>query len=736
MLATLRSTPAFFLKPLEIARGYRRADLQADLIAGLTVGVVLLPQAIAFALVAGLPPAMGLYAAVVGAVVGALFGSSRHLHTGPTNSSSLLVFSTLIPLFAAGSPEYLAAAGMLAVLAGALRLALGLARLGLMVNFVSEAVTVGFTAGSGALIITGQVSQLLGVPSARGTDVFSILSSLAQHAPEANLPSLLIGLAALAIILALQRLLPRVPAALLALVAAGAAVWLLRLDARGVNILGALPRGLPPITALPVADLALVGQIAGGASALAAIGLVESASIARAIATHSRQRMDTNQEFVGQGLANMACGIFSGYPVTGSFNRSALAFRSGGRTAMAAVFSGAFVLLAMNLFATPAGYLPRPAIAAVQIVAAWSMIDRRTIMRIWRGARGEAVIMTVTILLTLLMPLQYAVLAGILMSLAYYILQTATPRVQSVLPADNFRHWQHQPAKPPCPQLAVVEVLGDLYFGAVGHIEDAVHRNFQQHPGQRFLLLRMPSVNRCDMSGILALESIVRTYRAEGGDVYLTRVQAPVRAFMRAASFETFIGADHFLDEDEAIGFLFHRVIDPAICIYECPVRAFWECQNLPKRDVPLPEHIHTPPPPEGVREVAPNALWQQLRTGAAPLVVDVREPLEYAQGHVPNAELRPLPALLAGADGLPADRPIVLVCRSGRRSLRAAGALLGRGYRDVAILQGGMVAWERDNLLTATGEPDRGMRDEWSRDQGSGCGIEGCQCRVQRSEL
>lgn len=372
---------------------------------------------------------------------------------------------------------------------------------------------------------------------------------------------------------------------------------------------------------------------------------------------------------------------------------------------MAAIFSGLFVLVAVFLLAPLAAYLPRAALAGVLIVTAYGLIDRAEIKRIWRGAHGDAAIMVVTFLGTLFLHIEFAVLAGILLSFALYIMRTSAPRVTTVLPDENFRHFIYRPDKEPCPQLNLIDVWGDLYFGAVNYVEEAILAHAEQHPEQRFLLIRMHHVNLCDFSGIHMLENVVRTYRDRGGDVFFVRVCGPVRDIMRSTGFSHHLGEDHYLSDDEAIGYLFHRVLDPAVCIYECPVRAFKECQNLPKyidvANIPLQEEVVD----HAVEEILPGQLWQQLRLGNGarpPLVVDVREPREFRQGHIPEAQLIPLSSLLQQAVHLPQDRQIVLVCRSGRRSHRAACALQRLGRQEVAVLQGGMLAWEAASLLEA----------------------------------
>lgn len=703
VLAALKPAPHFFLRPVRIFQNYRRAYLQPDLVAGLTVGVVLLPQAIVFAILAGLPPQMGLYSAIIAAIVGALWGSSNYLHSGPTNTASILVLSTLAPLTVPGSPDYITAAGLLAVMVGVFRLGMGLARLGMLVTFVSDSVIIGFTAGAGVLIAVGELRSLLRLESSTQPGLLNTLQNVFTHLSDTHFFSLMLGIGTLAVILLLRRFYPKWPGSLIALTLAGTIVALFGLDQRGVKIIGELPRSLPPLAQLPLTNVELIGQLSVGALAVAAIGLVEATSIARSFAAQSGQRLDSNQEFIGQGLANIACGFLSGHACSGSFNRSALNYEAKAQTPLASVFSGLFVLAAMFLLSSLAAYIPRTSLAAMLILAAYGMIDRREMARLWRGARSDALIMLVTLLATLFLPLQFAVLAGILMSLAYYILKTSTPRVIPVLPDETFKHFANQPNKPQCPQLGIIKISGDLYFGAVNHVEEAIRRNMTRHPRQRFLLLRMHGINHCDISGIHMLESILRACRERGGDLFLMKVQSPVFALMEATGFSDQVGRDHFLPEDYAIEYLFHKVLDPAICIYECEVRAFKECQNLPKRigaeTIPLPAFT----PLNGVADIAPQDLWRELmHSETPPLVIDVREPREFQQGHIPQAQLIPLLELAGKKTDLPHDREIVLVCRSGRRSQRAAYLLKEKNGSKVRVLKGGMLAWEAAKLLEA----------------------------------
>ncbi len=695
----------YLRQPVQLARGYNRAQLRPDLVAGLTVGVVLLPQAIAFSLLAQLPPQMGLYTAVIGGIVAALWGSSEHLHTGPTNTLSLLVFSTLAVSSLPGSQEYIVAAGVLAVMAGALQVGLGLLRLGFIVNFVSHSVIVGFGTAAGLLIALRQLDPLLGLSLPR-TNVLSGLVNTVLATPESHLLTAAIGLGSMALIIILRRVAPRLPGSLIALLLATAVVYVLGERGAGIAVIGPISGGLPSLARLPLFDLQLLGDLSTGALALAAIGLVQTTAVSRSLASQTHQRLDNNQEFVGQGLANALSGLLGGYATSGSFTISAVKFRAGAQTRVASIVASLVVLLVM-LTAGPIGnYMPVSALAAALIITAYNMIDRAEIRRILRGAPGDAIIMVVTFLGTLFLNLDFAVLVGILLSFVLYVMRTSAPRVQVVVPDSDFRHFAHRPDAPVCPQMGIVEIQGDLYFGAVNHIEEEILRAAAHNPGQRFLVIRMHHVNQMDFSGIHMLESLVRTFRDTGGDVFLVRVSPQGRRLMASTGCLAYLGEDNILDEDDVVNYTFHHVLDPAICIYECPVRVFRECQNLPKRfDLIAPPMLGRPIAAFDCPEIAPRDLWQAVRAAPPaqrPAILDVREPREFRRSHIAEAQSLPLSTLLAQGLVLADDRPVVLVCQSGRRSRRAAAVLRDLGYHDVALVKGGMQAWEAAGLLTA----------------------------------
>lgn len=703
----LNHTLKYISRPVRFFKSYDAGEFVPDVQAGLTVAVILLPQAIAFALIAELPPAMGLYTAIVAAIFGALWGSSNHIHTGPTTAISLLVMSALVTSADPGTPEYIIAAGLLAVMAGIFQLVLGFARLGVLINFVSESVVTGFATGAAFLIGIKELRYLFGLDIS-GDSFLQTVIGILRRIPDLDPIATAIGVGVIAIIVGLRIYNEKYPGELIAMIVASIVVFIFGLHETGLNVVGKLPSGLPPLKSLPMFNYDLLMELSTGALAIGAIGLVETSSIARSIATQTGQRLDSNQEFIGQGLANVAAGFFGGYPAAGSFSRSAVTFDAGAKSAMAVIFSSVFVLIAVLTLGSFVAYLPRTALAGVLVVTAYKLIHTEQILRILRGTWGDSLIMGVTFFGTLLLHIEFAVLAGIFMSFVVYIMRTSTPQVKSVLPDRHFRHFLHQPDKPECPQLGILSILGDLYFGAATHVEQEIQQYKANHPEQKYLLLRMYSVDTCDFSGIHMLERVVKDYREDGGDVFMMRVSKPVRKFMLTTGFYKYLGADHFLSDDKAISHIFHRILDPAICIYECNTRAFKECQNLPKYSYPDDIDLHTEIPREKENPIDPNKLWHDIHQDDPPMVIDVREPREFKRSHIPGAHPFPLSSFVNNFSQLPKENQLVLVCRGGRRSARAASVLRKNSYENISVLDGGMQHWEQEGLLTAVEYPGR----------------------------
>jgi SulP family sulfate permease len=417
------------------------------------------------------------------------------------------------------------------------------------------------------------------------------------------------------------------------------------------------------------------------------------------LARRSGDRLDPNQEFFGQGLANVVSGLFSGYSCSGSFTRSALGHQSGAKSHLTGVFTGLAILLAILLLSPYARIIPRAAIAGVLLAIAWGMVDRHAVRLVMRTSRKEAIIMSATFLATLILPLDFAILSGIVFSLAIFVVNSSLPRVYPVVPDPTYRHLIYDPTRPVCPQLGLINVRGPLFFGAVYHIEEELRHNYERYPGQRTLVLRMHGVDQCDMSGIEMLDSIVQTYRQMGGDVYLVRLRQPVMDVLKQSGFiENILGRDHILEPEGAIEYLFEHDIGPHSCVYECEHRVFSECQAVIK-------HVYgdkvpsAPKDPRGHHlQVSPEE-FSDLMIDSGVMLVDVREPAEFRRAHLEGAQLVPLKELLISAADLPRDRQILISCRSGRRTARALFVLEDLGFDKLFGLRGGILAWRAAKL-------------------------------------
>ena len=389
-----------------------RASLRQDALAGLTGALIVLPQGIAYAAIAGLPPEYGLYCAIGPAVVAALFGSSWHLVSGPTAAISIVVFSALAPLAAPGSPQYILFALTLGFLVGAVQLAVGLARLGRLAHHISHSVVVGFTSGAAFLIAASQLKHFFGLKGVTASGFFGQLSQTMTLLSQAQFQIAAVGTLALLAAIASRFIHRGIPHMIVGMVAAGfLAAWL-----GGVPTVGELPAALPRLS-VPSFDLAIWSQLGISAAIIAVLGLTEAIAIARSVALRSGQKIDSNQEVVGQGLSNLVGSFLSAYPSSGSFTRSGLNFDAGAKTPLAAVFASLFLMIILALIARWITYLPMAAMAGILFLVAWGLIDRKEIVAIFRGPRHELVVLMVTFVATLVVQLEYAVFIGIAVSL-------------------------------------------------------------------------------------------------------------------------------------------------------------------------------------------------------------------------------------------------------------------------------------------------------------------------------
>jgi SulP family sulfate permease len=558
--------------------------VRADLMAGAIGALIVLPQGVAFATLAGMPPQYGLYAAMVPPVIAALWGSSKHLVSGPTNAISLVVFATISQLSEPGSPQYVAQVLTLAFMVGIMQLAMGVFKLGVLVNFISHTVVVGFTAGAALLIMASQIKNFFGLPIPRGVSFFETLHQFALQFGDVRPWVVAVGtLTLLAGILA-KRFFPKVPYMIVAMVTGSLAGTWINISfggaaATGLNTVGALTGSLPGLSR-PVFDLEALGQLLGAAVAVTVLGLTEAVSIARAIAAKSGQRIDGNQEFIGQGLSNLIGSFFSAYPSSGSFNRSGVNYEAGARTPLAAVFSAGFLILVLLVVAPLAAYLPIAVMAGLLFLVAWGLIDFHHIADIWKVSRSESFVLASTFIATLVLHLEFAVLLGILFSLMLYLSRTARPGIRSLVPDPMHpkrRLRDRQAGEQECPQLKILRIDGSLYFGAINHVADFLHHLAEQRPAQKNLLLIASNINFVDIAGaeLLVQESVER--RKRGGALYFQHLRDDAQDTMGNPVFAERLGpVVNFPRKSLAIAALVPR-LDAKICA-TCPVRSFLEC--------------------------------------------------------------------------------------------------------------------------------------------------------------
>lgn len=556
-----------------------RQSVRNDLFAGLTGAVVVLPQGVAFAGIAGLPAQYGLYTAMVPAIVAALLGSSRHLISGPTTAISLVVFATLAPLAEPNSPAFISLALTLAFLVGLVQLFLGLARLGAVVNFVSHSVVVGFTCGAVILIITSQVKNLLGVSLPRGGAFLETWVALWHLLPEVNPYAVVVGVTTLLVAIVMDAWFPRWPGFLMAMGVGSGLAAMLGATEHAIALVGSLPDNLPPFS-WPSLSLDVVRQLSSGALAIAVLGLIEAVSIARSIAMQSGHRIDGNQEFIGQGVSNVAGSFFSSFPSSGSFTRSGVNYRSGAKTPLSAIFSACWLMLILLLVASLAAYLPIAAMAGVILKVAYNLIDFQYIKTIVRLTKPGMAVMLVTFVSTLFLELEIAIFLGVFLSLSIYLSRTSIPTVVSLMsdPKVPGREWVHDPAMSECPQLKVIRIDGTLFFGSVGYVEDVLRQMRREAPDRRQLLIVGDAIRFMDLAGMEMLIRESKQYRKMGGHFFMLGIQARVCSLFKQSGYIHLIGRDHiFSKKEEAIVSIVAHHVDHDVC-RRCPMPVFSAC--------------------------------------------------------------------------------------------------------------------------------------------------------------
>jgi SulP family sulfate permease len=569
-------------------REINRLTFRADAMAGVTGAIVVLPQAVAFATIAGLPPQYGLYAAMVPAIVAALYGSSRHLVSGPTTAASLVLFTSLSAFAEPGTSAFVTYAITLTFMVGVIELALGAARLGILVNFISHSVIVGFTAGAAILIASNQAKNFLGLSVPGSLQVIEVLQYIYYNLAEIHSFTLLVGVVTLVVALYVRLRRRRLPYMVVALVAGTALASLLNymlytrlgLDPE-IAVVGEVPGGLPPFSS-PDFSFSTLTQLAPIAFAVTLFALTEAVSIARLLAARSGQYIDGNQEFIGQGLSNIVGSFVSSYVATGSFNRSAINFDSGAQTPLAAMVAGGLLIPIVLLVAPLLAYIPTAGMAAILFVVAWGLLDFSAIAKIIRSSGAESIVLWSTFFATLFLQLEFAILLGVFLSLVIYLLSASQPRVLKRMPDPRLprRRFSTDAKLPECPQLSIVRIDGALFFGAVSYVAERLRIIAKRNPEQTHMLLLSRGINTLDVAGAEMIEAEAVQRARKGGALYMHSLkEQPLRMLRRGGYLER-IGEHNIFDsKGDAISGIFDR-LDKEIC-KTCTRRIFVECQTV-----------------------------------------------------------------------------------------------------------------------------------------------------------
>ena len=537
--------------------------LKADIIAGITVALVLIPQSMAYAQLAGLPPYYGLYAAFLPGIIAAIFGSSRQLATGPVAVVSLLTASALEPI-ASNSPEaYLSYAVILALFVGVFQFMLGMFRLGVLVNFLSHPVVMGFTNAAAIIIATSQISKLFGVSVEKAPQHYETVWRVIEAAiANTHMPTLGMAVLSLAILIILKAYLPRVPNVLVAVVVATLLSWYFKFEEMGGAVVGNIPAGLPGVV-IPSAEWSEVSGLITTAIAIALIGFMEAISIAKSMAARTQQKLDPNQELVGQGISNFVSGLFQGYAVSGSFSRSAVNINAGAVTGFSSIVTGIVVGITL-LWLTPLMYhLPQATLAAVIMMAVVSLVKIEPIKYTWKVQPQDGLVAVVTFVLTLALAphLEIGIIVGVLLSLGLFLHRTMRPRIAILSRhADGTLRDADYFGLQKCPHISVIRFDRSLYFANTGYFEEAILDEVASHPEINYIIIDTESVNAIDSTGIEMLQSLIKPLSDAGVEILFARTKLQIRVVFIRSGLVDLLGEDHFFPNNaEALKYAWDR---------------------------------------------------------------------------------------------------------------------------------------------------------------------------------
>jgi len=568
-----------FLPFLEWLPKTTKATLTSDLIAGITGTIISIPQSVAFAMIAGLPPVYGFYASMIAPPIAALFGSSNQMISGPTTAISIMSFAA-IKHFADPSTqlnEFIMYSILIAFMVGVIQLIMGIAKMGKLVNFVSHSVVIGFTAGAGILIAFKQLKHVFGIHVPQGTPLIGIVRYISAHISEANWYVFAVAMGTLVSAILIRMVLPKFYMLLAMIIGSLIAVFI-GAEAHGIETVGEIRKALPPFE-VPNITWENLRKLAPSALAISILGLVEAVAIARAIALRTRQTIDSNQEFIGQGLANLVVSFFNGYVGSGSFTRSGVNQQAGAKSPLAAVFAATFLVIVLVFFKSYAAYLPKPAMGGIILLVGYNLIDFHHIKQVIRSSKRELIVLAVTALGTMFIPrLEFAILLGVLTSFFFYLERTSSPNIatMAVSPSGNFKNIIRDDSLQECPQLKVIRIDGSIYYGSV----EAVSEFFAElnKTDYKHVLIIARGINFIDLAAAEWLSYEAEKWKEKGGGLYFANLKLVAQDVLRKGGFYDKIGAENFfVDKRMAIASIYAQ-LDKDICA-SCDVRVFRECK-------------------------------------------------------------------------------------------------------------------------------------------------------------
>lgn len=561
-----------FLNWLPLAK----KSFKDDLIAGITGTIIVIPQAVAFAMIAGLPPIFGFYTAMLTPIIAAIFGSSYHLVSGPTTTSSIVLYAIVSKHI---HPEtdleaFISLAILLSFMAGVIKLFMGIARMGKLVSFVSNSVIIGFSAGAGVLIAFKQLKHVFGIKVPQGSSFYQIIKYISTHISEINWYAFSVAVTTLAFALIIRKIkkISRLYLIIAMVLGSLFAVWLSKFTGT-IEVVGKIPSHLP-VFKIPAFHFENMKSLITGALILATLGLVEAAAISRSIALHTHQRLNTNQEFVSQGITNVVSSFFSCYTSSGSFTRSSINYQSGAKTPMSAIISAVGLVLIVLLFAKYAAFLPKPAMGGIILLVGFNLIDFEHIKQIIKSSKKELIVFGATFMGTLFLDLEQALIIGVFISFFFYMERTSKPNI-AVLALDSQRRLINKIRDKDaveCSSIKIVRIDGSLYFGSIEKISDFFTNSYEHDKIQRVLIVA-EGINFIDLGAAEWLTYEVLKWQKNRTGIYIVGLKLISQDVLKKGGFIEKMGHNIFFkDKKTAIAEIHKKIKTP------CEVKIFNEC--------------------------------------------------------------------------------------------------------------------------------------------------------------